>query len=396
MNLLKTTVDIIKNALLINRLPDHQFDRANLQRIILMFYILMPLHLVLIAIFALALKSSLPETDLTTYYWRLYIIYAHSVMIVLLTAGGITALQLRKSNNKYNIAGLTLSHLFAFLYLILGAVTCVIDQLVTSSINPFLIANVAVALFVIMRPLFSLFIYTLSYLIFFFLLPLTQHSSELISTVRVNGLSASAVGLGLALVMWRTNALSALQKQLIQAQNEELEKKNRQLKHLARTDMMTGLYNRTRFTEFVEMEVERLKRTGETSSLIILDLDDFKNVNDLYGHPNGDTVLKLVAGVIKGQLRSTDILCRFGGEEFAVLLPGTAPEGALNVAEKIRGAIEGCSFTGKLESLKITASLGLATLGTNGATSFDTAYQKADQALYNAKGKGRNRIEFSA
>jgi diguanylate cyclase (GGDEF)-like protein len=314
----------------------------------------------------------------------------------LLTAGGITALQLRKSNNKYNIAGLTLSHLFAFLYLILGAVTCVIDQLVTSSINPFLIANVAVALFVIMRPLFSLFIYTLSYLIFFFLLPLTQHSSELISTVRVNGLSASAVGLGLALVMWRTNALSALQKQLIQAQNEELEKKNRQLKHLARTDMMTGLYNRTRFTEFVEMEVERLKRTGETSSLIILDLDDFKNVNDLYGHPNGDTVLKLVAGVIKGQLRSTDILCRFGGEEFAVLLPGTAPEGALNVAEKIRGAIEGCSFTGKLESLKITASLGLATLGTNGATSFDTAYQKADQALYNAKGKGRNRIEFSA
>jgi diguanylate cyclase (GGDEF)-like protein len=227
------------------------------------------------------------------------------------------------------------------------------------------------------------------------MIPLTQHNIELISTVRVNGLSASAVGLGLALVMWRTNALSTLQQQLIQTQNKELEKKNRQLRHMASTDMMTGLYNRTRFTEFVEMEAERLKRSEGTSSLIILDLDDFKNVNDSYGHPNGDTVLKLIAGVIKGQIRSTDILCRFGGEEFAVLLPGTTPDGAFNVAEKIRRAIEGCTFTGKLENLKITASLGVTALGNNGATSFNTAYQKADNALYKAKKKGRNRSEIA-
>ena len=395
MNLIKNAVEVIKNALLIDRLPGHQFDHANLQRIILMFYILLPLHLILIALFTVALKDTPPGTDQITYHWRIYIIYAHSIMLILLTVGGLIALQSRKGKFADRMIGLTLSHLFAFLYLLLGVITCVIDQFVTSSINPFLIANVAVALFVIMRPLFSTLIYTLSYLIFFFMIPLTQHNIELISTVRVNGLSASAVGLGLALVMWRTNALSTLQQQLIQTQNKELEKKNRQLRHMASTDMMTGLYNRTRFTEFVEMEAERLKRSEGTSSLIILDLDDFKNVNDSYGHPNGDTVLKLIAGVIKGQIRSTDILCRFGGEEFAVLLPGTTPDGAFNVAEKIRRAIEGCTFTGKLENLKITASLGVTALGNNGATSFNTAYQKADNALYKANKKGRNRSEIA-
>jgi two-component system, cell cycle response regulator len=162
---------------------------------------------------------------------------------------------------------------------------------------------------------------------------------------------------------------------------------------MARTDMLTGLYNRVRFTEFVEREIARTRRTGKESCLVMLDLDHFKNVNDIFGHPNGDTVLECIAGVMKSQLRDTDILARFGGEEFTILLQGTSVDGALKVAEKVRLAIEHCTFPDQMEKLKLTASFGIAPLSADANATFDSVYREADKALYRAKDKWRNRIE---
>jgi diguanylate cyclase len=244
-----------------------------------------------------------------------------------------------------------------------------------------------------MHPYYTILFYSLVFMLFYFALPLTQHNGELITSIIVNSFSASAVGLGLALITWRTNSVNLAQKRLIEEQTEELEKKNILLKKMARTDMLTGLYNRMRFTEFVEQEIARARRTGEESCLVMLDLDHFKSVNDIFGHPNGDTILKWIAGVMKSQLRDTDILARFGGEEFTILLPGTSVEGAYNVAEKVRLAIEHCTFPGQMEKLKLTASFGITSLTADANATFDSVYREADKALYRAKDKGRNRIE---
>ncbi len=209
--------------------------------------------------------------------------------------------------------------------------------------------------------------------------------NEMLRTLLTSGLLATSL-YAIALI----TILRARRKIAVQA--AELEDKNRQLNHLAGTDMLTGLYNRLRFTELVGQELARVERTGEESSLVILDLDYFKDVNDRYGHPNGDLVLCETAEIVRDQIRKTDTLARFGGEEFSVLLPGTSAEGARQVAEKIRQAIEQHRFSGAMQDLRMTASFGIAQLAAHEGISFDSAYQEADEALYRAKRNGRNQV----
>jgi len=384
----------IKNFLLIDRVPESNLAKINLQRFTIFFNIIIAAHLLHILLFWLALANDGEQITDLVYLWRIAIITSHSIMAVLALTAALLTLYIRKNNQQQSKLAIHLPVIVAFTYLLFGAVICIFDQLITAAITPYLIANIAVAIGIILKPQISLIIYPFVYLLFYLIVPSTQTDSELLLSVRVNAITAAAIGLALSLIIWRTNIINIIQNNLISRQKEELEKKNTQLENLVRTDMLTGLYNRMRFTEFVEMEAARTKRTGENSSLIFMDLDNFKKVNDNYGHPSGDTVLKWIAGVIKGQLRSTDILARFGGEEFAILLPDTSVEGACIVAEKVRSAIENCSFPGKMEDLKMTASFGVAPLKTDEVDSFNTAYKNADAALYRAKQGGRNRIEY--
>ncbi len=390
----KKVMQTIKNYLLIGRVAEPELAKINLQRFTIFFNIIIAAHLLHVILFWLALANDGTQVTEIIYLWRIGIIASHSVMIVLALAAALFTFYIRKNNLYHTKLAVHLPEVVAFAYLLFGAIISIIDQFITAAITPYLIANIAVALGIILKPQISLIIYPLTFLLFYTFVPMTQTDNELLLSVRVNAITAAAIGLALSLVIWRTNNVTIIQNKLIKRQKDELEKKNTQLEHMVRTDMLTGLYNRMRFTEFVEMETARVKRTGENSSLIFMDLDHFKNVNDNYGHPSGDTVLKWIAGVIKGQLRSTDILARFGGEEFAILLPDTSVEGACKVAEKVRTAIENCSFPGKMENLKMTASFGVAPLNTDEVNSFQTAYKKADAALYRAKKGGRNRIEF--
>jgi diguanylate cyclase len=383
----------IKKTLFIDRQVDPEIARINLQRCRFMLYIIIPMHILLIVIFWAALAGEGYSPDSVITRWRIAIISIHAVMTLLTIVFGLLLYHIKARHKENDAIGKILPLLIAFIYLIFGAAVCVADQLVTSSITPYIIASLAVALALIMHPYYAILFYSLVFMLFYFALPLTQHNGELITSIIVNSLSASAIGLGLALITWRTNSVNLAQKRLIEEQKEELEKKNILLKKMARTDMLTGLYNRMRFTEFVEQEIARARRTGEESCLVMLDLDHFKSVNDIFGHPNGDTILKWIAGVMKSQLRDTDILARFGGEEFTILLPGTSVEGAFNVAEKVRLAIEHCTFPGQMEKLKLTASFGIASLTADANATFDSVYREADKALYRAKDKGRNRIE---
>lgn len=378
---------------LLDRRPPPDIAAINIQRIFMMMCILAPLHVAQVGFFLTALLREKASVNDMAYQWRMGIILAHSVMLVVSVAAGVMAHRIREKKLENSYKGRVLAMSTALSYLIFGAAVCVIDQLVTATINPYLVSSVTVALVVIIPPHLSAILYSVTYLFFYLSLPLGQSSNDLLLSLQVNGISAAGIGFGVSLIIWRTNAINFFQKKFIEKQTLEMEEKNRQLERMAGTDVLTGLHNRMRFIEFLNREIKRIKRTREKSCLIILDLDHFKEVNDKHGHPGGDTALRLTADAIHAQLRESDILARFGGEEFTILLPGTSIKGGFNVAEKIRTAIERLSFPEPMKDLRITASFGLAVIHAEETDSFDTAYQEADKALYLAKNGGRNRIE---
>ena len=163
----------------------------------------------------------------------------------------------------------------------------------------------------------------------------------------------------------------------------------RELETLSRTDALTGAQNRRAFDDALKTEVERSKRYGYPLSVILLDLDHFKAINDQYGHPVGDAVLKQFAGVARGAFRESDVVYRYGGEEFAVLLPHTPLEGALIAARRVVKAAAESSLEVGPARLSVTVSAGVACLpgGQAGAGDIVAA---ADRALYEAKRGGRN------
>jgi two-component system, cell cycle response regulator len=179
----------------------------------------------------------------------------------------------------------------------------------------------------------------------------------------------------------------------IKALQDELRKSNEMLLELSNTDHLTRLYNRRHLMETLEREFKRALREGGFFSLIMLDIDNFKKVNDTYGHQEGDTVLVAVANAIRRALRPYDYAARYGGEEFALLLPATNLIGSVQAAERVRKGIESMNFADQLQNLVVTASLGIATYPSSQVYCIDALITEADDALYRAKASGKNRIE---
>jgi diguanylate cyclase (GGDEF)-like protein len=171
----------------------------------------------------------------------------------------------------------------------------------------------------------------------------------------------------------------------------KLHRLGRQLEVMASTDPLTGLLNRRVFMAEVSKEFERVKRYGGALAFVMLDIDHFKQVNDRYGHEVGDRTLVSIAELLEALLRRPDIACRFGGEEFALLLPGTGQAGAMNVAEKLRDAIERLRLKNGEGGVRVTASFGVSCAGEADLTA-DEMISRADDSLYEAKRAGRNRV----
>ncbi|MBK7005284.1 MAG: GGDEF domain-containing protein [Burkholderiales bacterium] len=186
------------------------------------------------------------------------------------------------------------------------------------------------------------------------------------------------------------NALKRLQKELSEA-HATLAFKNHELEIAAKTDRLTQLYNRHHLDEVLHREITRFKRTGTPFTVFIADCDKFKSVNDSYGHQVGDMVLMDIARLMRANVRATDTVGRWGGEEFLVILPDTNLDGAVQLAEKMRLTIAGHDFPTVGHK---TASFGVAEMRPN--ENIKELIGRADEALYRAKEGGRNCIEADA
>jgi two-component system cell cycle response regulator len=200
----------------------------------------------------------------------------------------------------------------------------------------------------------------------------------------------------LVLLMEKTNALGFRQRDLLgvlvnQAATSLANARfHAEIERLAVTDGLTGLFNHRHFQEKLAHEFDRLSRFGEAVSLLLIDIDFFKKINDTYGHPIGDSVLRKVAGIVRKTIRTVDIPARYGGEEFAVVLVGTDARGAMKMAERLRKSVADAKFSAGGDTFSVTISIGISTY-TKDVKGKEILIERADKALYDAKGSGRNR-----
>lgn len=166
-----------------------------------------------------------------------------------------------------------------------------------------------------------------------------------------------------------------------------------ELRLMATTDAMTGAVNRRRFHELGDYEQRRMERRQNPLSVIMLDLDRFKEVNDRLGHAAGDEALRSFSRICRENLRAVDTLGRLGGDEFGVLLPETDLRAAVEVAERIRAAVAACKIKGTKDFFSVTSSIGVAEMCDNEL--FEKLLARADAAMYASKQGGRNRVESS-
>jgi diguanylate cyclase (GGDEF)-like protein len=180
----------------------------------------------------------------------------------------------------------------------------------------------------------------------------------------------------------------------IQNLDKKVQEKTDALKSLAVTDPLTKLYNRRYFAEISTELFELAKRENQPLSLMMIDIDKFKNINDTYGHQIGDVVIEKLASVMSKMKRESDIACRYGGEEFILLLPKTSKDGATKLADRIRETIE---YTKVLthdsnKEVSFTISVGVSEVDFEKDTNIEAVIKRADDAMYKAKKTGRNRV----
>ncbi len=213
-------------------------------------------------------------------------------------------------------------------------------------------------------------------------------------TRHATGFGYSIEALMLAyIIAYKIKLLEYKKEELLETLEHKVEERTAELKLLASIDPMTKLYNRRYFIEMSESILDSAKRNGTDTSILILDIDHFKNVNDTYGHRVGDDVIVRLASLLQAISRESDIISRWGGEEFVILFPETDKDGALAISEKIRTDVENSVINlERGRALRLTVSIGITQIDNEEEGGIEAAIHRADEALYRAKAGGRNRV----
>lgn len=340
--------------------------------------------------------------DAQTAYFAQWVGWLDLAMMALLSFL-IGLIHLKNDSLPATRLGRLLPLLLAVVFISFGLTLSILSQQVLPSATMYVLSCVFVGTLLLIRPSWMAVVYGSSYLVFCLVIGLTVSTLHVAVVMRFHGGIAAALGMCLSLVLWRRHTVTELLRRQVEAQSLALEEKNAELRqqqllleNLAQHDALTGLLNRRAFEVQADMALQRARRDGVGIAALMLDLDFFKRVNDRYGHPVGDRVIKFMADVLRGCVRDTDLVARVGGEEFMVLLPGTSVAAAVEVAEKIRLRVAQASVRVSPDRVVLmTVSVGVAEFLAGHVAAFDALYLAADQALYHAKRRGRNRTEVS-
>jgi len=322
--------------------------------------------------------------------WRTGLLLAHLGMGLTMVGCAVAVAHLRHVGPSRGRSWLPIGTAAAGMLFAIVIVT--FDQWVTPNVTPFLISCLLIGVVFYIRPLPSALLYLFASAGYFYGLSLTQNNSEQLFSNRLNGITAGFLGWALTIVMWRTFTTITRQQRELAEVNATLQDRQTELEHLTSRDGLTGLFNRYTFVQLTEQELARARRQGGATTLLLLDLDHFKRVNDTYGHPAGDAVLRHVAALLADTVRSTDLVGRLGGEEFIVLLPGTSGDAARFLAEKLRYRIAANPAVWQDLMIQTNVSIGLSSTTAEHPCGFESLYSDADTALYKAKERGRNQV----
>lgn len=308
--------------------------------------------------------------------WKRGIIASHMVLLAFMVVLFILAASL-KNNTKPNWKMVCLQYLAISIIMMVGIVISTFDQIITTNITPFILSSIIVGLIYLIRPIISFVIFSVSYVVYCFAIGLYINDPLILLSNRVNGITAVGIGFFISIILWHYNYVNITQK--------------RRIEQMAYYDSLTGLPNRRLFDNIVEHELAMIQKERRDTVLVLLDIDNFKLVNDTYGHMAGDYILKQVARLLRMNVRKTDIVARFGGEEFIILMPSTTIEEGYSFTERLRKRIEEEKFVVESNEIHLTASFGICKL-----TEDDSVIQyfcSADKALYLAKQLGKNRVQ---
>lgn len=272
--------------------------------------------------------------------------------------------------------------LSAFILLI-SALISVFDQAIHGEITVYIIAALAIAVAGFTPLSCSLPLYTIAHVVFLVGITLMQPNQDTLVGHYINGSLVAIVSVVLSKTIYDSHAKDYLNQLIIQRQKAELERQNRE-------DSLTRLYNRRYVDLQIEREFQRAVRYRRPLTVALADLDWFKRVNDDFSHQVGDQVLVIAAGILRDTLRRVDIVSRYGGEEFLMVLPETTLEDAHHVCEKSRAAIENYAWDEVRSGLRVTISFGVAEVADHETATDMVA--AADSKLYEAKNTGRNRV----
>ena len=348
---------------------------------------LLPMHLFFAWQFG-HYQAPLGQPELVS--WAGTISNAHTAMLVLDALLWLCVerhLRGRKAANRWSYALVLCT---SGTYVVFGAILSLADVKVGAGagIASFLLTTIMISVTALMRPALSWPLFLGVYLYFQQAIGTLGISLAQQASVQAISLSIPLLALLTSFTIWQQYVKTVLVQRQLSVRNAEL-------LHLAQHDPLTGLYNRRHFAAEATAELARAHRTHSPSSILIADIDFFKKVNDQYGHPAGDQVLKEVASVLASNVRATDVVARLGGEEFIVLMPHTTRDGAMALAEKLRSSMDKHPMQVEAQTLAVTVSVGVSELAADQDGGFEDLYIAADTALYAAKSHGRNRVEWA-
>lgn len=367
----------------------------SLRRFIVTLWFFVPLEA------ALALWFGFHEVDNATVEnqrWASSLFVVHATTALVTTMLAFLVRRLLRSSDIHQHGAVVIQVALCLVYLAYGVAISVIDLSVGNGISSFLLVTVGIGGLSLMRPGVSVPMFALALFAFWQVVPLANPNETMLTSLRINSLSASILAIALSVITWRLYARGILLRKDLSSKNLALQDTQQELEQLAWNDPLTGLPNRRFLLERLREALANSARSGREGALLLIDLDNFKILNDTRGHDVGDLLLQSVARRITASLRAGDTVARLGGDEFVVMLENVdstnhdAARQAEAVADKILQTLGQPHQLGTFEH-RTTPSIGIAMFSEHEQT-VDELLKRADMAMYQAKAGGRNAVRF--